>query len=131
MSNEEKEEVKIETATAADFFSVCDKPNVESFYVEALDKNIYLKLMSGTLRCKVESLAIRLEKQSTPDNFVRFKTLLLLESVCDEKGNLIFGEKEIKKVIDNMPATCFEALIQEIKIINGFAERSIEEAEKN
>ena len=85
------------------------------------DSKLTIKELTTSDREQYEMTVVK----STSKNL---KALLIVKSVITDDGNRMFGDDEINTV-SQMPSSLTEALFNQILILNGMADGSLEDAE--
>ena len=103
-------------------------------------KSVEVAEWNGTVRLREMSLKNRMElfsrfgkkDEKNPDllDMAIAKSWAVAISVVDADGNRVFDESDIERIAEKK-CDVIERLVSEMQALNGFAEKSAEEAEKN
>lgn len=107
-----------------------NKLKVVKVKVPGTGHECYLKEMSLS-----EADAFDLSRLDSEGNVLTndFRTRLLIRTICDEKGALLFNPDNVKdfELLKSLPAKTLRPLAKKAQELNGMTDKEIEETEKN
>jgi hypothetical protein len=102
---------------------------IKKYYVKAWKQDVFLRVMSGNERDAFESSIIGDEK-SRSVRMRNFRARLAVICLCDENGNNIFTEKDVKE-LGAKSAKALTEIMDYAMELNGISQKDQDELVKN
>ncbi len=125
---------KKKVLSRADFLGASQKLKRELVDVPALGGAVYLREVSVSqmlaYNARLQSLQAKGKKKVTFATSIELMALLLSMTACDEDGNLLFTEADVKALADNSPAVLLELSVKAMQV-SGMNSAAIKEVAAN
>lgn len=91
---------------------------------------VFVRGMTATERDQWEQLVLYQRKKSPTESCDQFRAALVVRTVCNDKGERLFSDKEIEAV-GKMSAKIVDKLWDVAARLSGITEKAMEDLEKN
>ncbi len=98
-------------------------------HVEEFGGVVRIRALTTSERSRFES-SLQTKGKSDPKKVVLVREKLLVQSVVDDSGNLMFSEADIP-ALSAQPAKAVEKIFNAIQELSGFSDVDVESLEKN
>lgn len=112
----------------------------EDLKVEKVDLNsgnfVFVRQMTGRERDTFEQSIVEVHKdnkgnQTFNQNLKDFRAKLAVNTVCDEKGNLLLKPKDFELLSTSMSASNLESIVNKAQDLNGMSTKDVDGLVKN
>jgi hypothetical protein len=102
----------------------------KKLHVPAWGGDIYIKGMTGTERDKYESTVMQANGKDISVNMINARARMAAYTICDENGNNIFTEADIKE-LTKKSAKVLDKVFEIAMKLSGIGENDLSELSKN